>query len=82
MILSVLSSKTEGQSVHSFVHALSTCIENIRLELSKFPDITPAQMPLNTSALFIGHDEFEDVLKAVASLCGRVSLATSFLCTG
>ena len=78
MIFSVLSSKTEGQSVHSFVHALSTCIENLRLELSKFPDFTTAQIPLNTSALFLGHDEFEDVLKAVASMCGRVSLVTTF----
>lgn len=78
MILSVPSSKTEGQSVHSFVHALSTCIENIRLELSKFPDFTSTHIPLNTSALYLGHDEFEDVLKAVASLCGRVSLVTSF----
>src|SRR6266851_2133920 len=72
LILSVLSSRTEGQSVHSFAHALTTCIENIRLELSKFPDHTPAQIPRNTSALFLDHDEFEDVLEVIASLCGRV----------
>jgi hypothetical protein len=37
----------------------------------------PAPISLNTSALFLGHDEFEDVLEAVASLCGRVSLVLS-----
>jgi hypothetical protein len=72
----VLSSKTEGRSLHSFAHALTTCIENIRLQLSKFPDYTPARIPLNTSALFLGHDEFEGVLEAIASLCGRVGLLT------
>jgi hypothetical protein len=72
LILPALSFRTEGQSVHSFAHALMTCIENIRLELSKFPDHTPAQIPVNTSALFLGHDEFEDVLGVIASLCGRV----------
>ena len=70
----VLSSKTEGRSLHSFAHALTTCIENIRLQLSKFPDYTPARIPLNPSALFLNHDEFEDVLEAIASLCGRVGL--------
>ena len=53
------------------------CIENIRLQLSNFPDLTPARIPLNTSALFLNHEEFEDVLEAIASLCGRVSPLTS-----
>jgi hypothetical protein len=52
------------------------CIENIRLQLSNFPDFTSAWMPLNTSALFLNHEEFENVLEAVAALCGRVSLLT------
>ena len=52
------------------------CIENIRLQLSNFPDFTPARIPLNTSALFLNHEEFENVLEAIASLCGRVSLLT------
>jgi hypothetical protein len=52
------------------------CIENIRLELSKFPDITPARISLNTSALYLNHEEFENVLEALSSLCGRVSLLT------
>lgn len=52
------------------------CIENIRLQLSNFPDCTPARIPLNTSALFLNHEEFENVLEAIASLCGRVSLLT------
>lgn len=57
------------------------CIENIRLQLSNFPDITPARIPLNTSALFLNHEEFENVLEAIASLCGRVSLLTFlFIC--
>jgi hypothetical protein len=73
LIHPAFSSGTEGQSVHSFIHALATCIENVRLKLSKFPDFTPAQIPLNTSALFLDHDEYEDVLEAIASLCGRVS---------
>ncbi|KAH9994981.1 Spc98 family-domain-containing protein [Russula compacta] len=64
-------SRTESQSIHSFAHALTTCIENIRLQLSKFPNYSSAQIPLNPSALFLDHDEFEDVLEAVASLCGR-----------
>lgn len=68
-----LSSRTESQSVHSFAHALTTCVENIRLRLSKFPDYTP-QRPLNTSALFLNHEEIEAVLEAIASLCGRVRL--------
>jgi hypothetical protein len=72
----VLSSKTEGRSLHSFAHALTTCIENVRLQLSKFPDYTPARIPLNPSALFLKHDVFEDVLEAIASLCGRVGLLT------
>ena len=71
---SVLSSRTESQSVHSFSHALTTCVENIRLRLSKFPDYTPARTPLNTSALFLNHEEIEAVLEAIASLCGRVRL--------
>ena len=50
------------------------CIENIRLQLSNFPDFTPARIPLNTSALFLNHEEFENVLEAIALLCGRVSL--------
>jgi hypothetical protein len=73
LTLPLPSSRTEGQSVHSFAHALTTCVEDIRLKLSKFPDYTPAPIPLNTSALFLNHDEFEDVLEAIASLCGRVS---------
>jgi hypothetical protein len=77
LILPFPSSRTEGQSVHSFAHALTTCIENIRLKLSKFPDYMPAQIPLNTSALFLGHDEFEELLEAIASLCGRVSPVAS-----
>jgi hypothetical protein len=68
----VLSSRTESRSLHSFAHALTTCIEDIRLQLSKFPDYTPARIPLNTSALFLNHEEFEDALEAIASLCGRV----------
>lgn len=52
------------------------CIENIRLQLSNFPDFAPARIPLNTSALFLNHEEFENVLEAIASLCGRVSLLT------
>ncbi|KAI9509181.1 hypothetical protein F5148DRAFT_1283248 [Russula earlei] len=64
-------SRTECQSVHSFAHALTTCIENIRLQLSKFPDYNSTQIPLGPSALFLNHDEFEDVLVAIASLCGR-----------
>ena len=52
------------------------CIENIRLQLSNFPDFSPARIPLNTSALFLNHEEFENVLEAIASLCGRVSLLT------
>jgi hypothetical protein len=71
---SVLSSRKEGRSLHSFAHALTTCIEDVRLQLSKFPDYTPARIPLNTSALFLNHEEFEDVLEAIASLCGRVGL--------
>ncbi|KAN0129226.1 Spc97 / Spc98 family domain containing protein [Lactarius tabidus] len=63
-------SRAESQSVHSFAHALTTCVENIRLRLSKFPDYSP-QIPLNTSALFLNHEEIEDVLEAIASLCGR-----------
>jgi hypothetical protein len=70
----VLSSRTEGRSLHSFAHALTTCVEDIRLQLSNFPDYTPAQIPLNTSALFLNHEDYEDVLEAIASLCGRVSL--------
>ena len=72
----VLSFKTEGRSLHSFAHALTTCIEDIRLQLSKFPDLTPARIPLNTTALFLDHEEYEDVLEAIASLCGRVGLLT------
>ncbi len=75
----VLSSKTEGRSLYSFAHALTTCIEDIRLQLSKFPEYTAARIPLNTSALFLNHEEFEDVLEAIASLCGRVSLLTLYL---
>lgn len=73
----VSSSSVEHQSVHSFAHALSTCIENIRLQLSKFPGFTPARTPINTSALFLSHEEFEDQLEAIASLCGRVGLFAS-----
>jgi len=73
-----LSSRTEGRSIHSFAHALTTCIENIRLQLSKFPEYTPARIPLNTSALFLNHEEFEDVLEAIASLCGRVGFLAFF----
>ena len=58
------------------------CIENIRLQLSNFPDLTPARIPLNTSALFLSHEEFENVLEAIASLCGRVSRSTFFLHMG
>jgi hypothetical protein len=72
----LLSSRTEGRSVHSFAHALTMCIENIRLQLSNFPDFTPTRIPLNTSALFLNHEEVENVLEAIASLCGRVSLLT------
>ncbi|KAH9176655.1 Spc98 family-domain-containing protein [Lactarius sanguifluus] len=54
-----------------FAHALSTCVENIRLRLSKFPDYTLAQTPPNTLALFLNHEEIEAVLEAIASLCGR-----------
>jgi len=50
------------------------CIENIRLQLSNFPNLTPAWIPINTSALYLNHEEFENVLEAIASLCGRVSL--------
>ncbi|KAF8271255.1 hypothetical protein EI94DRAFT_1797237 [Lactarius quietus] len=64
-------SRTENQSVHSFAHALTTCVENIRLRLSKFPDYSSPQTPLNTSALFLNHEEIEAVLEAIASLCGR-----------
>ncbi|KAH9083768.1 Spc98 family-domain-containing protein [Lactarius deliciosus] len=64
-------SRSESQSVHSFAHALTTCVENIRLRLSKFPDYTPAQTPPNTLALFLNHEEIEAVLEAIASLCGR-----------
>jgi hypothetical protein len=74
-----LSSRAEGRSIHSFAHALTTCIENIRLQLSKFPEYTPARIPLNTSALFLDHEEFEDVLEAIASLCGRVGFLAFFL---
>jgi hypothetical protein len=70
----VLSSRKEGRSLHSFAHGLTTCIEDIRLQLSKFPDFTPARIPLNTSALFLNHEEFEDALEAIALLCGRVGL--------
>ena len=55
------------------------CIENIRLQLSNFPGFTPARIPFNTSALFLSHEEFENVLMAIASLCGRVSLLTPFI---
>jgi hypothetical protein len=76
LTISVLSSRTASQSVHSFAHALTTCVENIRLRLSKFPDYTPAQTPPNTSALFLNHEEIEAVLEAIASLCGRVRLTS------
>lgn len=55
------------------------CIENIRLHLSNFPEFTPARIPLNTSALFLNHEEFENVLEAIGSLCGRVSLLNLLL---
>ncbi|KAH8979230.1 hypothetical protein EDB86DRAFT_3089297 [Lactarius hatsudake] len=68
----------ESQSVHSFAHALTTCVENIRLRLSKFPDYTPAQTPPNALALFLNHEEVEAVLEAIASLCGRAVRISHF----
>ena len=69
---SASSTRTESQSVHSFAHALTTCIENIRLRLSKSPDYSAPQTPINTSAFFFDHEEIEAALEAIASLCGRV----------
>ncbi|KAI9442428.1 Spc98 family-domain-containing protein [Lactarius indigo] len=62
---------TKSQSVHSFAHALTTCVENIRLRLSKFPDYITPQTPPSTLTLFLNHEEIEAVLEAIASLCGR-----------
>ncbi|KAI0268619.1 Spc98 family-domain-containing protein [Gloeopeniophorella convolvens] len=61
----------ESRSVHSFAHGLATCVENIRLQLSRFPEPTSAHPSFKPSALFLGHEGVEQVLGAIASLCTR-----------
>ncbi|KAI0042924.1 hypothetical protein FA95DRAFT_508656 [Auriscalpium vulgare] len=62
----------EGPTAHSFAHALASCVDHLRRALVSLPTYSDTVDWLQTpSAMWLQHAEYEEVVSALGSLCGR-----------
>ncbi|KAF8070027.1 gamma-tubulin complex, DGRIP91/SPC98 component protein [Lyophyllum atratum] len=65
-------SSREGPTVHAYAHALSTITTFLRQALARGPPVNdPLSMQHTLSAIWMHYEIYEEILVALADLCGR-----------